>query len=208
MIQELFWSSWWPGLLLWVALYVSDYLCTIISVRAYRARAAGGITYEGSFELTPYFQADIDSLRWVSPRFIYMLVRSSAALLLIWWLTHRSPEWSAAYEIVLGSLVLLEVTVHTRHLRNLYQFRTAFGPDGIRGNIYYPRAVMLRLSAFEMLVFAGLYLVLFLFTGSWFLLGGVPTCLVTARRQAVLAKKARNIPQPPGGIGKQIGLAP
>jgi len=165
-----------------------------MSFRAYRSRAMDRIMFEGSFELNPYFQADIDSLRWVSPRFILALLGSSLLLLLMWWLTHQPPMWPAAYQFVLGALVLVELAVHMRHFRNIYLFSTAFGPDGVQGKIQYPRTLMLRLSAFEFLEFAGLYLVLFLATGSWFVLGGAFTCLGLVHNNRSQAKKYRKAP--------------
>jgi hypothetical protein len=67
MFEHFFEDQWWPGLLLWAAVYSSDYAATILSARLYRAKAKEHLVFEGSYEVTPYFQKDVDSLRWVSP---------------------------------------------------------------------------------------------------------------------------------------------
>ena len=186
-MTEVFHQSLWPGLLLWVVLYVSDYFFTIACARMYRAQDK--IVFEGSFEITPAFQNDVNALRFVSPRFLLALGVSVALLSTLWWLTRQPPFWTDGYVFALGALILLELTIHVRHLRNWFLFRTAFGPDGVAGRLEYPRGILLRTSAFELLVFAGLFSVLFLLTASWFMLGGVTTCLVTAWKHFRLARK-------------------
>jgi hypothetical protein len=71
-------ESAWAGPLLWAALYVSDYALTIASARLYSRQDK--IVFEGSFEITPQFQADVNALRRVSPRFCAILVVSTAYL--------------------------------------------------------------------------------------------------------------------------------
>ena len=53
----------WPGLFVWSVLYVSDYALTLTCARLYRAGVSNKIAFEGSFEINPYFQADIDLLK-------------------------------------------------------------------------------------------------------------------------------------------------
>jgi hypothetical protein len=189
MFEHLFEDQWWPGLLLWAAIYSSDFIATIMSARLYRMQAKDHFVFEGSFEITPSFQKDVDSLRWVSPRFLIALVCSCLVLLAIWWLSHRDPPWPDGYLFFLGALILMEAAVHMRHLRNLFLFRSAFGPAGIRGRIEYPRKILLRLSSFEFLGFSVLYFVLFVATRSWFLLGGSLACLGVANTHRALARK-------------------
>jgi hypothetical protein len=76
-----------------------------------------------------------------------------------------------------------------RHLRNLFLFRTLNNADLIRGRIEYSRPVLLRASSWEWLAFSGFYLVLFAFTGSWFILGGVATCFSMGVKHRRLAAK-------------------
>jgi hypothetical protein len=186
-MTDIFLAHFWPGLVVWLALYVSDYAFTIACARLYRGQDK--IVFEGSYEITPVFQKDVDALRRLSPRFLLAMAAGSSTLWVLWWLTRIPPGWPAAYLFALGALVLLQLTVHVRHLRNWFLYRKALGPDGLQGRILHPRPMMLRSSAFEFAVFAGLYLLLFLITLNPFLLGGSAGCLATARKHLSLAKK-------------------
>ncbi len=163
----------WFGPAVWAVLYVSDYASTIACARLYRAQDK--VVFEGSYEITPIFQADVDALRRVSPRFVGFLLGSTAYLS---WLSYATAKWGLrdAYWLVLGALVLLEMTIHLRHVRNWYLFSRLSAPGGPQGRIEYPRAGMLRASAVEFLSFTVLYACLSLATGSVFILGGVLTC--------------------------------
>jgi hypothetical protein len=97
--------------------------------------------------------------------------------------------WPPIYALGLGAVILLELAIHMRHIRNLVLFRAMVGSDAIRGRIEYPRRLMLRNSSIEGLTFSGLFAVIFLFTGSWFVLGGVFTCLSLAVKHLRLARK-------------------
>jgi hypothetical protein len=173
-------------LTVWSVLYVSDYVLTITCARLYRAGVNEKLVLEGSYEITPYFQRDIDSLRLVSPRFLAMLVLGAGMLSVIWLLARRSLP--GLYNFSLGSMVLVQLTVHVRHIRNLFLFRAIINTDGVRGRIEYSRPLMLRMSAFELLTFSGLFSLLFVFTQDWFMLGGATLCLSTAVKHRRLAR--------------------
>jgi len=185
-LPNFFFQHFWAGLLLWVALYISDYTLTMFCARLYAMAVRDKIVIEGSYELTPFYQKDIDSLRLISPRFVAVLLIMSVFLYAFWNLTRAAvPEM---YLFILGMLVGVQLAVHVRHLRNLFTFRAA-QTDAIRGRIEYSRPMSLRVSAVEMLSFAGLYFVLFLLTGSWFILGGTLSCLTVAIKHRKLAVK-------------------
>jgi hypothetical protein len=181
MITE---TQWFPPLL-WAALYVSDYSFTIACARLYQAQTT--LVFEGSYEITPMFQGDVNALRRFSPRFAAILVASTAY---VWWLAslRSSSGMHDLVAIAIGALVLIQLTVHLRHLRNWFMFRT-LQRGGITGRIEYPRAGMLRTSAFELLTFTGLYGCLFAFTHDLFVLGGALACAVLAGSHYRLARR-------------------
>jgi hypothetical protein len=185
-LPELFLEKLWPGLVVWTVLYISDYSLTIACARLYQAGARDKIAFEGSYEITPYYQQDINALRLVSPRFLAALLLMLVLLSLVWWLGTESLG-SPMYSFALGALVLVELAVHVRHFRNLVLFRMLVGSDAIRGGIQYPRPLMLRMSSIEFFAFSGLFSVVFLFTGSWFVLGGAMACLSVAVKHWRLA---------------------
>jgi hypothetical protein len=86
-LPGLFLQNFWAGLAIWAALFVSDYALTITCARLYQGNVRDKIAFEGSYEITPYFQRDIDSLRRVSPRFVLSLLWSSVVLFGGW---HRN----------------------------------------------------------------------------------------------------------------------
>lgn len=189
-MPDFFLRNLWPALSVWGVLYISDYFLTITCARLYRSGVNANVVFEGSYELTPFFQKDVDSLRRVSPRFVAALLLSEGWLAGCW-LLFRPP---LAFEFVLGIMVLVEITVHIRHLRNLYLFRAINGTGSVRGRIEYSRALLLRMSSTEWLIFSGAYLLLFAFTTSWFILGGVIGCLSVAVKHQKLARKYRTTP--------------
>jgi hypothetical protein len=182
MVEELL-NSFWAGSALWTVLYISDYAFTIASARLYQAGAKEKIAMEGSYELTPYYQNDIDSLRVVSPKFIGALLCSLILLFGLWWLTVEM------YKFALGAMILLELAVHTRHVRNFFLFRAIVTTDAVRGRIEYSRRLMLKMSSLELLTFAVLFVVLFGYTPSWFLFGGVVACFMQSVQHWQLARQ-------------------
>jgi hypothetical protein len=187
----LYWfsTSPWPGLILWIILYISDYYLTLYSARGFKE--IGHIQFEGSFELTPQYQKDIDALRPVSKRHLIALALSSLFLLLIWWLTRLSFYLELAYPLFLGMFLLLEVAIHLRHFRNVGLIRTAKKYGGIEGQITYKKWFSYRISANDLYIVSALFLFIAMLTFSQFFLGGAITCLATGIRHSRLAKKAK-----------------
>jgi len=181
-------KSWVPGVIAWVVIYVSDYYCTIASARLYQETIKAHLEFEGSFELNPVFRADIDRLRWVSPRFIVLLTLTSLMLVLYWYLSQFAPYLAFAYPALLGSFLLMECAIHMRHARSLYQFR-GIRRGGMTGQCFYKRGFVLRNTAFEMLSFGVLFLVIGMLQRSWFFAGGTFACTLTALKHWVLARK-------------------
>lgn len=190
-MSDYFFSALWPGLLTWCLLYISDYALTIRCARLYRSGVNEKLVLEGSYEITPYYQKDIDSLRRISPRFIAMLLVSGTLVTGLWYLTASTlPEM---YRFALGALILVEFVVHIRHLHNLYFFRVIINSDTVRGRIEYSRTVILRMSGHDLLVYSAIFFLLFGITQDWFMLGGAVKCLATSVQHRKLATKSSAI---------------
>lgn len=185
-------TSPWPGVLLWIILYISDYYLTIYSARGFHE--IGHFKFEGSFELTPLYQKDIDALKPVSRRHILLLVLSSLLIAVIWWITMRLINFPLAYLfylLYLGMFILLEAAVHLRHLRNLSLIREIRKDGGVEGEIRYKKWFSYRISAAEFYVYAGLFFFFAVLAYSPLFLGGALTCLATGLKHSRLSKKAR-----------------
>jgi hypothetical protein len=160
-------------MLVWGLLYVSDYTLTIVCARLYGQQET--IVLQGSYEITPFYQRDINSLRVVSPRFVFMLLLTLGALGFLWVLNESSPA-PELWQFLLGALIGVQLAVHMRHLRNLVLFWSINHTELVRGHIEYGRSVLLRASSWECFAFSGFFLTLFAFTRSWFILGSAVGC--------------------------------
>ena len=193
---DAFTGSPWPGLFLWIGLYISDYGLTIACARMYQAGVRDHICFDGSYEITPYYQADVDALRTLSPRFVAALVLSSLLIVALWLVTTVDSFAPATYQFGLGGMILIELTIHVRHLRNYFLFRTVLAGGSVSGRIEYARAATLRHSAVELCAFASVYAVVAATTGSWFVLGGAVACAVLGANHRLMAKQQERADSP------------
>jgi len=181
-----------PGVILWIILYISDYALTIYSARGFRE--IGHFQFEGSFELTPQYQKDINALKPVSKLHITLLVLYSLLIVLIWWLTKRLLFFPWTYLLYLGMFLLVEVAVHLRHLRNVSLIREIRKGGGVEGEISYKKWFSYRISASEFYLYSALFLIFAMLTYSPFFLGGAIMCFGTGFKHSRLASKAKSNP--------------
>jgi hypothetical protein len=185
-------TSPWPGVILWIILYISDYYLTIYSARGFRE--TGHFQFEDSFELTPQYQKDINALKPISKLHITLLVLYSLLILFIWWFTRLLIYFPWTYLLYLGMFLLLEVAIHLRHLRNVSLVREIRKNGGVEGQISYRKWFSYRISASEFYTIAALFLIIAILTYSSFFLGGAIMCFGTAFKHGRLAKKAKSNP--------------
>ena len=188
-----------PGVVLWIILYTSDYYLTIYSARGFRE--IGHFQFEGSFELTPQYQKDIDALKPVSRLHIVLMIAYSLLIFAIWWLTRITVYIHWSYLLYLGMFLLLEVAVHLRHLRNVSLIREIKKNGGVEGQISYRKWFTYRISAFEFYMFSVLFLLIAALTYSLFFLGGAIMCFGTGFKHSRMAKKAKS--NPPQAVASQ-----
>ncbi|HSL45444.1 MAG TPA: hypothetical protein VK897_18565 [Anaerolineales bacterium] len=182
-------TSPWPGVILWMILYISDYYLTIYSARGFRE--TGHFQFEGSFELTPQYQKDINALKPVSKLHIALLVLYSGLILFLWWLTSHFPYFPWTYLLYLGMFLLVEVGVHLRHLRNIFIIRELRKGGGLEGQIFYRKWFSYRISAAEFYTFSVLFLMIAVLAYSAFFLGGAIMCFATALKHSLWARKTK-----------------
>ena len=191
MLESYILENPWLSVLIWSALYISDYYVTIYTAALYKRGANAHIIFEGSLELTPYYQRDVDGLRRFSPRFVGALIYSNMLLILVWFLAVSYLHVPEAFSFCVGVLFLREAAVHLRHFRNIAVFKHALESGNISGKISYPRWVSLDLSAVEFISFGILCLLLFFLSGIWFFLGGGVANVFTGLRHRSWSRKAR-----------------
>ena len=178
-------------LAVWAVIYASDYCLTIIGARFYLAMAREHTLVEGSYELTPIFQKDVNALRLFSPQFWIRWISSLLIILLAWLVFVLYAHLPEIFSILGGGLILREVVVHMRHGRNLFLFVSARNAQAWRSRIQYPRWLTLKMSAFEFFEFAILFTALALVVQEWFFVGGGLSCLLTGRQHWALGRAAQ-----------------
>jgi len=191
-MQYLLATSPWYGIILWMILYTSDYYLTLYSARGFRE--IGRFQFEGSFELTPQYQKDIDHLRPISKLHIALLFAYSLLIPIVWWITRLSIALQWAYPLYLGMFLLLEVAVHLRHFRNIFLIREIRRNGGADGQLTYKKWFSYRISSYELYLSAALFLLVALLTYSLFFLGGAIMCYGTGLKHSRLAQKAKSSP--------------
>jgi hypothetical protein len=180
--------------ILWVLVYLSDYYLTIYYAKFYRLRLQEHIRFEGSIELTPIFQKDIDKLSLVSKAFLLRLVLSILLVPLIGWLCLYLLEMTWPYEFFMGGLFLREAAVLARHFRNISLAHDAAVEGSLRGSIEYSRWLIVRTSGSDLLTYALLFLLIALCLGSWFFFGGGIISFITALQHRAQARKLKPLP--------------
>lgn len=180
-------ASAWAAPIVWAVLYCSDYFMTITCARMYGKQDK--VRFQGSYEITPIFQADVNALRRVSPRFLTILLASTIYVLFLGMML-QATEFHALYLFAVGALILIQLTVHVRHFRNWFLFRSALAGHGLTGRLEYGRDVVLRASAFELGEFALLYALIFVMTPAGpFVLGGAVACAFLSLTHYRLARR-------------------
>lgn len=177
-----------PGIVLWAILYISDYYLTLRAAKGFEK--IGHFHYEGSYELTPQYQQDIDSRTPISKKHLTSLVFYTVLILLLWWIFAKLLNLQLVYSFYLGMLLLLETSVHMRHFRNLYLIRVVQKDGGVEGEIKYLKRFSYKISAFDLYLFSALYLITAVITFSLFFLGGAVMCAGMGFRHSRYAKAA------------------
>lgn len=181
----------WISLLIWSLLYLGDYFLTIFSARNFQTKLSDHYQFDQSFELNPLFENDVNNLRLISPRHIFLWLLTSVVFYLLWQITHQT-SFEPLFYFVYGELVLMEIAVHLRHLRNIAIIKS-HSEGAVTGQIRYSYWFGLKLSSWEFLSFFIVYMLFALFEGSWFFAGGATGCLILALRHYRGSKKAQKV---------------
>jgi hypothetical protein len=178
------------ALLLWVILYSADYYLTLWGNRLRNQYGKQHVEFEGSYELNPLYQRDIDRMVKLSPRFVLALITFAAVLSVIWWLA-RELEIPEIFALAAGMMVGMELAVIATHLQNITVFSAMKTPGAVEGKIKYARWVSLRIAVRNFAYWSLVYFVLFLLTGNWLLLGGTLSCAAVFLRFRRMETKIR-----------------
>ena len=188
MMVDLFTKNFWLAIGTWVALYGLDYGLTLVGAKLYRSRGSKHYSFSEGYELNPVFKEDIARLRVFSFRFFLLLIFSSGLLAILY-----SANFPPAFVLAWGALVGVQLSILHRHIRNLALFYPAHDSGGISGRIEIKHWLSLRLAGVESLYFCGLFLFLYLLTGSLFMLGAAAGCFSLGLRAVLDSRKNRRL---------------
>jgi hypothetical protein len=165
-------DNFWLAVVLWLLIYPCDYYLTLIGNRLWMKYGQAHIEFEGSYELNAYYQKDVDALRRFSPRFVVQWLFWPVWLALFWWASD-SLKAPGLFTAAVGYLLLLELTIMARHVRNIALFNLMKESQGIDGHLKYAEWVSVNLLAREYAYWALLFFILFCLSGSWLFVGGM-----------------------------------
>jgi hypothetical protein len=183
MLTDFFIKNVWASVGVWLLLSISDSLLTVKAARMYQKGVKEHFDFSGSIELEPAHQEEIDKFQAISFRYVLELVLFGGLL----WIVHNSGLTNL-FSVFWGGLVLLQLTIHLDHFRNLTLFRYASRSIGIQGHIQYARWLTLRLSSIKSFGFSLMFSMVYLFSDNLVILGGAISCLLMALRHLLLSK--------------------
>jgi hypothetical protein len=166
-----------------VGLFLADWTLTHIGAAASQ-KVRDRWAVEGSYELNPTWQAEIDSGRRFTWRLVAVGILLAALLLAIRWVVELGEMDPAWFAVGAGAVLLLQAPTLIAHASNLQMFRDLADPTAITGSVTFSRWLTLRQAGWFLVRFAVLWLVLWVPSQQAFFLGGALSCLLFARRLA------------------------
>jgi hypothetical protein len=184
-------SHFWLPLAIWLPLYLGDYYLTIWGAKLYQAGANEYFVFGGSYELTPIFQRDIDTLRNISPRFLGHVLLSVLIIMFLWFIAQKSEEMKVLFTICFGGYIFQELAIWARHVRNIVMFSRLCNRTGATGRICYEKWFTLENSCAELIGMAAIMLAASLIAWNLSLLGGAIFTTILGIKHRKLARRSR-----------------
>ena len=178
-----------------VACFFADYSLTHVGARA-NERVRDRWRVEGSYEMNPVWERQIDSGRWFGLRVLLVPLALAAILGALRLLAGFFDVYAdpAYFALGVGTMLLIQAPVLMLHASNLQTFRMLADPSAAEGSIVYRRWFVYQQGIVYLAGFAVLWLLLWVPSQQAFFLGGVLSCGLFARRFARLATAARQAP--------------
>jgi hypothetical protein len=175
-------ASWlsgsWILILVWLGLYFLDNYLTVYVAGLYQRQDPKVIHFEGGYELTPQYKAEIKGLKLFGPRFMRSALITTVSMGFVWFIVDQGWTYPVIYSLAMGAIILLAVVVNLRHIQNIPFFKSIGETEKAKGEIFYPYAMIYRGSAIAFMAHAGFFLLIAILEGSWFFIGGSGVVLV------------------------------
>jgi hypothetical protein len=196
--------DWAPvAIALVVGCFFAEYTLTHVGARASEL-VRDRWRVEGSYEMNPVWERQIDSRRWFGPRVLLVPLALAGILSLLRLLAGVVDLYAdpAYFALGVGTMLLIQAPILMLHAANLQTFLLLADPTAAAGGIVYRRWFVYRQGIVYLAGFAVLWLLLWVPSQQAFFLGGVLSCGVFAGRLAQLAKAARMAP--PTAAGPEV----
>lgn len=181
----------------WAGLFLLDLYLNARAEREYRKNAREILIYEAGYQLEDPTSDFGETKPIFSYRSILLLITSSIAIMLFWWVVVDRWGFEGYYLFFLGGLLLTVIVVDIRHIQNIFLYRNTGTPNGLQGKLEYPGWLGYRSSAIEMFTFSALFLIIAIGLESWFIAGGTFGCLLLGVRHWIWSN--RYLQGPPVG---------
>ncbi len=155
-------------------LMLADYYLTLYGARLRQLSGYGQFFGNEEYELNPNFQADISNFRRLSRRHLIAVLFMLFALALFAALSNTDPIVNALFELFMGYLFVLYLTIIGKHLQNLLTFRYLQShPTEVNGQVSINYFMSLKLSQYQLVTVLLPLLIVAWVTQSLFAIGGV-----------------------------------
>jgi hypothetical protein len=178
------------------AMFVLDLSLTVLGARA-SERIRDRWSVEGSYELNPRWQSQIDAGRLVSPRLVLVAVAIPVLLIIERQLLLVAELDTTFFAAGIGAFLLVQAPTIMTHLGNLTTVRDLADLTAVEGRIRLSRWFVYRQSAWHYARFSALWLLLWAGSQQAFFLGGAFSCAVIATQHRHLGSLARAGITPP-----------
>lgn len=182
MIEQILLQYIWVGPLLAILLYTAEHLISIWGIILYDRGGKNLVQIEGYDRLTKNYLKPDGSIRWLHSRLIGIILVIIVGLPTAWWMLTVTQDLPQVFLLLLGGICITACIDIITELR-----MTAFLHYGMRGGLdgelRITRPMMMTLSYITFLGFAILFLILFLVTLNWFILGGLLVCFLKTQSQ-------------------------
>ncbi len=178
-----------------VILHCIDYGLTIRGAQLYAAQ--NHYKSEGSYELNPAFENDINGLKRISPKFLIRVGLATLIYVIVAMGLHAYansdntyPEAaSIAYNLIFGMVIGGLLVIIERHAFNVYLFRQLAAPAFADGQIRYSRASTYSISSAMFFIQSGSALLYGIILGEAFFFGSAIMVWSLAQQHRTFGKR-------------------
>jgi len=172
----------WLAIGLGVIAVAVDHLTALYEAYLYHTVMKGSIDYVERYRLTPEVQTALTQRRWFGPRLLVICVVLALAIGAAWWVCVQQLARPDVFVLLMGGLVLAPTADTLRQYQQIMVFREVRRRGGLQGRVTVARQLSFMQTVYSLYSYVIVYLVLFVFTGSWFVLGGALATFVNSRR--------------------------